>query len=174
LDPYLLVPHPTYGETYTEPYEVSVFSVTDIPVSVPADSTMVLTTLVGVSAATPGTYGSAQGDCGGIAICVATPIQAGLDCGNGTESCPPGCALQGPEDGLVCQPVQPETCYAAGPTNMSCTVQEPAGEVMGSWSLELTSVAPVGPSPERSAIHGSLTATMVTQPSGTATLTLTF
>ena len=174
LDPYLFVPHPTYGETYTEPYDVSVFSVTDIPASVPAGSTMDLTTLVGVSAATPGTYGSVQGDCGGIAICVATPIPAGLDCGNGTENCPPGCAPQGSEMDPVCQPIQPETCYTAGPADMSCIAQEAAGEVMGSWTLELTSVAPVGPSPQRSAIHGSLTATMVAQPGGTATLTLTF
>jgi hypothetical protein len=122
--------------------------------------------VIGLNAASPGTYSSADGACAYVIVCADMPY---------TSNPPPVCG-----DGGTCVPTQAlSQCYQAqGPT--SCDGEKSATTVIGSWSLTLTSVAP---GVEDSAIgtldqtaHGSLTATLVADDPrlGGATLSVTF
>jgi len=121
-----------------------------------------LTILAGVSAATPGTYGSANGACGGVVLCAELALPPGLDCGDASSDCPPGCALEGPVSGPTCMPEAPETCYEAQAAS-DCV--DGTQTVEGSWTATLTSVEPYdaegGASLDRYVVHGSFTTTMV-------------
>jgi hypothetical protein len=134
-----------------------------------------LTIDVGVSAASPGVYGSAQGSCGGVVFCAELPIPASVNCGDAAApmSCPPGCALQGPALGPTCMPVGPENCYQAQAAS-DCVVGTKSPQ--GSWTLVLTSVAPYGGADggpgSRFIVHGALEATIVGAAAGLGTANL--
>jgi hypothetical protein len=136
-------------------------------------------TLLGVSTATPGTYSSANGDCGGIALCIYFPVPPSVDCGDSSVDCPPGCGLEGPVSDPLCMPINPETCYEANAAS-DCVG---AATQQGSWTLKLVSVGPFVVTDGGTAgegtfpVHGTFNAKMPSDAdagTGTATLDLTF
>jgi hypothetical protein len=136
-----------------------------------------ITVLTGVSAASPGTYGS-DSSCGSVVVCVGLPTPP-IDCGDSSFTCPAGCGLFGPVSNPMCQPVEPTDCWTAY-TGALCV---PGGHPQtpgGSWSLTLTSVDSPGADvgiDARLNVHGSLTATLLGNGDaglGPATLTLSF
>jgi hypothetical protein len=133
----------------------------------------------GVSAASPGTYGSAMGACGRVGLCITFPPPPGLDCGDascnyGNCNCPPGCAPAGPWPQFTCQPKGQYTCYAASAAT-DCGTQKSPQTPAGSWTLDLSSVVfygDAGPNQEYT-VHGTFTATMVEVDAAASTATLT-
>jgi hypothetical protein len=136
--------------------------------------------MVGVGAASPGTYagGTAGNACGSLTFCTYLPVPASVDCDGGTPSaCPAGCALEGPIMGPSCTPVTPEECYSAGGVS-GCASDAQTPE--GSWTLTLTSVTPYNGATGPGAyyvIHGTFSANMIggdDAGTGSETLTLSF
>ena len=133
-----------------------------------------------VSAATPGTSSSSNGDCGSVSFCATLPTPTTLDCGDAAANCPPGCAPQGPASAVQCQPVTPTNCYVATSASDCLTSRTPRG----SWTLTLTSVGPSVPldggvaGESRSEVHGTVSATLEPDPpdatKAPATLRLNF
>jgi hypothetical protein len=134
----------------------------------------------GVSAAAPGSYGSANGSCGSVVLCVSLPIPAGVDCGDAgsPSSCPPGCSLTGPVSGLTCNPITPENCYSAqGTSDCVLGTQAPSG----SWTLNLSSVESYdsgagGGGIQDYRVHGTFTSSLPGDDAGlgTATVSMSF
>jgi hypothetical protein len=116
-----------------------------------------LSGLLGMTGPAPGTYPS-ESSCGSVTVCVTLPLPADLVCAS-AGACPPGCALQGPVLGPICQPITPTLCYQAQAARY-CALGTAVPR--GSWSLALTSLDPYAPdsgaSLERFVAHGTLTA----------------
>ena len=95
----------------------------------------------------------------------------GVDCDGGVPpTCPPGCATACSSAGcLPCTPSAPSVSYNAQAS--SDCLGDPQ-TVMGSWTVNLTSVVPSGDAgifPMYYIPHGTLTATMVTDDGGADT-----
>jgi hypothetical protein len=110
----------------------------------------------------PGVSSSAKGDCGTVAFCATLPTPATVVCDAGAGSC------------------APHDCYVATSASNCLMPTTPRG----SWTLTLTSIGPFVPidggtfGEGRSEVHGTLTATLESDPpdttKGPATLRVSF
>ncbi len=113
--------------------------------------------------------------CGDIQLCIDLP-GPGPDCGDAAAptTCPAQCELVLVDGTSTCVSMPPESCYSAsvGPPCNGTAI----GPDVGSFSVDLTSLAPGDSGDGLETAHGTLTATLVGVGGapGNASLTLTF
>jgi hypothetical protein len=148
--------------------------------SPPGASDGLLTGMMLVTAASPGTYTS-SGACGFLTFGLSLPVPAGVVCTGTGPDCAPGCGSACSGFGCEpCTPMQPTVGYGANaPSDCLGTTQT----VAGSWTVTLTSVVPY-PNDDAGSnengphfvTHGTVTGTLPNGDGGTdmATITMGF
>lgn len=147
-----------------------------VHITEPANATLVyLLSFAGALTAAPGTYSSGS-TCGALTLCVMLPAPTGVDCGNAAPTCPAGCQISGPVSAPTCTPIVPQKCWVAQAASDCLGGTQ---EVVGSWSLALTSVTPLPADASVNpyfVVHGVFDANLVSDDDAktSATLTLGF
>jgi len=170
--------------------EIASYSnVTAVTFQNPTDANTPLIDILVPAGATPGRYSSSDAvNCGNVQFSYGLPVPPGTDCDGGAPpQCPPGCISAC--SGFGCEPCAPNPPFygygASGQTGGICAeVYTQPGTLMGSWTIELTSVVAFQgdagglQGSSYATVHGTLEAQMLggggDAGSEPATLSLTF